>query len=394
MTSTQKNILWATLGTLLFLVAILKKGWFGIWQAGVYLLPVFLISGVVLLSVYGSRILRLRPLRPLLVLVLLEVVLAIDLHLAAKNQRPGLLPSACLQDLYLNELRTIPFLKRTSGRYDEAFFYTLRPGKSTFENLEYCTQLNVHSSGFRTSAEDLQNGEIVFLGDSFTMGWGVEQEESFPKVMEQLSGIRTLSLGMPSFGSAREFLAWKKYRPEKPRLVVWQFCSNDIAENAAYVSDGFRLEVSPRFTYEAARRLNELQQYYYPLKYLSSLLRCGMRAAFGKTPEAPVEPWAEQFFAIVAKLREEFDGPVIIMDLESSQPEYCWQEAMKDFLREMPMSNVYLFAVNNVLSHGDYFLMDDHLNAAGHRKVANALWQFIQSNNILNPQPLEVNYPQ
>ncbi|MAT54411.1 MAG: hypothetical protein CMN32_07990 [Saprospirales bacterium] len=382
----------AGLGMLLFSVAILKKSWFAIWQPTVYLLPVFLIGGLLLLLVYGGRLTGLRPAVPLVVLGVLELCLAIDLHLAAMNQQGGIMSRNMLQELYLNELRSIPFLTSTSGCYNEDFFYTLRPGQSTFSNLEYTNELNIHASGFRAEEQDFRNGEIVFLGDSFTMGWGVEAEQAFPKVVEKLSGMQILNLGMPSFGTARELMAWKKYRPESSRLVVWQFCANDTSENSAYVHNDLDLEISPRWTYEAARRRNELQQYYYPLKYSSSLLRCALRRAFGSPMEASTEPCLEQFFAIVAKWKEEVDLPLVIMDLEGGKPDGGWYAAMKDFLRQNPMPQVYLFPVNELLSENDYYLMDDHLNSEGHRKVAQGLWNFILTNNILQPAQQEVSF--
>ena len=391
MTLRQKRLFFTVLGALLFAIAILKKSWFAIWQPTVYLLPVFLIGGVVLLSIYASRLLGLRPAVPLALLAVVELCLAADLHLAAVNQHEGLLSREMLQDLYLNELRSIPFLTSTSGCYNEDFFYTLRPGHSTFANLEYINSLNVHSSGFRTDEGDLQEAEIVFLGDSFTMGWGVEAEESFPKEMERLSGMKTLNLGMPSFGSARELMAWKKYRPAGPKLVVWQFCANDTAENSAFVHSDFELKISPQWTYEAARRRNELQQYYYPLKYTSSLMRCGLRRVFGSGMEASTEPCLEQFFAIVARMRENYSGPLVLLDLESSRPDSNWYAAMLSYLRQNPMEQVYLFPVNDLLTKDDFYLLDDHLNSAGHRKVAEALWQFLRSNDILQSQQPEVS---
>lgn len=391
MSSRQKSILLTLLGLLLFSIAIFKKSWFAIWQPTVYLLPVFLLGGMVLLSVFGGRLIGIKPAAPLLLLVLLEICPALELQWAATSQNEGLMSKALLQDLFQNELRSIPFLTSTSGRYNEDFFYTLRPGESTFSNLEYSNQLNVHPSGFRAQEEDFQHGEIVFLGDSFTMGWGVEEEERFPKVVEKLSGIRALDLGMPSFGTARELMAWNKYRPENPKLVVWQFCANDTSENSAYIHNDFKLDISPRWTYEAARRRNELQQYYYPLKYISSLFRCEIRKWFGTGMEASTESCISQFFAIVDKMRESYSGPMVIMDMESCGPSGYWFAAMSNFLRENPMECVFLFPVNDLLSESDYYLMDDHLNSSGHRKVAEALWEYVISNNILQPAQQELS---
>ena len=44
------------------------------------------------------------------------------------------------------------------------------------------------------------------LGDSYAMGWGVEQGESFPEILEAATGLRVLNAGVPSYGTPRELL--------------------------------------------------------------------------------------------------------------------------------------------------------------------------------------------
>lgn len=38
--------------------------------------------------------------------------------------------------------------------------------------------------GLRDSNAALNQPEIICIGDSHTMGWGVEQEETFPKLLD------------------------------------------------------------------------------------------------------------------------------------------------------------------------------------------------------------------
>ena len=65
------------------------------------------------------------------------------------------------------------------GEYDPELTYRLRPGACTFSELEFVTDYRINSLGVRDDEASLDGPEIIVLGDSFAMGWGVEQQESF-----------------------------------------------------------------------------------------------------------------------------------------------------------------------------------------------------------------------
>jgi lysophospholipase L1-like esterase len=72
------------------------------------------------------------------------------------------------------------------------------------------------------------------IGDSFTFGWGVEFEESYPAVLQQLLGDRyqVLNLGDASFGliaaMTKSDIVAKDY---PPAVVIWQFDDSDFADD-------------------------------------------------------------------------------------------------------------------------------------------------------------------
>src|SRR6185295_11181679 len=56
-----------------------------------------------------------------------------------------------------------------------------------FDTPEFSSNIKTNSMGFRDrefTAKKSAGTRIVTIGDSFTFGWGVEAEESWPKVLE------------------------------------------------------------------------------------------------------------------------------------------------------------------------------------------------------------------
>ena len=77
------------------------------------------------------------------------------------------------------------------------------------------------------------------------MGWGVKQNETFPQVFEQITGLKTLNGGISSYGTPREIMLLKKLNLEKTQYIFIQYDKNDLAENKKFLKDGF-LKISSK----------------------------------------------------------------------------------------------------------------------------------------------------
>lgn len=120
--------------------------------------------------------------------------------------------------------------------------------EAEFQGREFKVTMKSNSQGFRDqeysfSKEDGSKRFIV-LGDSFTWGWGVEREEIFCEVTEQiLEGIDFINLGQGAYSTAQEYLIYQKLgRNFSPDLTILAFGPNDIMENSG------RNPKRPRFT--------------------------------------------------------------------------------------------------------------------------------------------------
>jgi lysophospholipase L1-like esterase len=85
-----------------------------------------------------------------------------------------------------------------------------------------------------TRPADSDAERIVFLGDSFTWGWGVENDEVFTEVLQDKLGGAALvrNFGVNAYSTAQELLMLEKHAlSAKPDVVVVMFFSNDLNEN-------------------------------------------------------------------------------------------------------------------------------------------------------------------
>ena len=110
--------------------------------------------------------------------------------------------------------------------------------EGTYAIGEFKVQINTNSKGLRDKEYDYikSNGtkRIIFLGDSFTWGWGVEYDKRVTEILEnRLKNTQVINMGVPGYGTTQDFLFLKteglKYNPD---LIIILFClDTDMDDN-------------------------------------------------------------------------------------------------------------------------------------------------------------------
>jgi hypothetical protein len=140
---------------------------------------------------------------------------ALEIFLAYSYERAEMPPAPfrALFRQYYNEYerQTIQAIPECA-RHDPAVAHTLRPGQCEFSGRESSTTVRANSAGFRDDETSL-SPMILVASDSFTMGWGVEQEESYAQNLE---------------------------------VLVIQYHPNDFKENRTYAEFGDSLPITPK----------------------------------------------------------------------------------------------------------------------------------------------------
>ena len=134
------------------------------------------------------------------------------------------------------------------AQFDPWFGWTNRPGAAgpTRAAGQYDTSARINSRGLRdreiAPARTGAGVRVLCLGDSFTWGWGVGNDETYPKVLErELPGSEGINAGVCGWGTAQELL-WleREGLAYAPDAVVLGFYLNDFADNASDSGGGYR----------------------------------------------------------------------------------------------------------------------------------------------------------
>ncbi|MFT5050192.1 MAG: lysophospholipase L1-like esterase [Chlamydiales bacterium] len=107
----------------------------------------------------------------------------------------------------------------------------VRHGKALIE-------LELNSMGLRGPTPERTPGtpRVACIGDSFTFGWGVQGDETYPVALAQvlaadpdLMGAEVLNFGIPGYNTWNELQAYRHVvRPHAPDVVIIGFYPNDV----------------------------------------------------------------------------------------------------------------------------------------------------------------------
>jgi hypothetical protein len=296
-----------------------------------------------------------------------------------------------LKYLYMNYDREILQYEPGKGRWDPKLFYTLEPGQFSFKNREFTSEYFVNSRGLRDSEDKLVSPEIIVLGDSVAMGWGVEQGENFPALIEKALGQKVLNAAVASYGTAREFTLLKQLDTTKLRTVILQYSDNDVYENAAFVAAGFKYLPSEKPVYENARRTSlENRRYYFGRYSLITLREIGKKVAWYLglyQPEKFKLYGAEEEANILRKVIQHFQSQgfakikIIIVAFNDHADHFSnSSDKILTAFEKFGLKNVQVIYSNQKLdSCESFFLLDGHLTALGHETVAHLIAPLIKS---------------
>jgi len=282
------------------------------------------------------------------------------------------------------------------ARYDPALVYTLRPGSCVFSNPEFSVRVDVNSAGLRDDEASLSSPEMIVVGDSHAMGWGVEQDESFAEVVERSgAGLRVLNAAVSSYGTVREMMILSRLDTSNLKYLVVQYNENDLRENEAYYADS-RLPVISRREYEyisARHSATRKSDFKYDLAFAwrflrdstAGLIKKAARAGRGRDAPGGYGAAYEAALFINALNSAAVDlGGVHLIILESNDynsNDTGFTESVSAKIRAGALSKrvrkVSLLDLSSVLGPGDHFILDGHLNRSGHRKIAGLILKTI-----------------
>ncbi|MDB9373578.1 SGNH/GDSL hydrolase family protein [Nodularia sphaerocarpa] len=110
----------------------------------------------------------------------------------------------------------------------------LRDFNTVWQEAKVAEVANTDSYGFRNLGKDYTKSNLYFVGDSFTWGQWVSEEQTFPRLVESDLKQPVINLGVPGYSFAQYetlFNEWiTKY---KPNTVILSIVANDLTNYSA-----------------------------------------------------------------------------------------------------------------------------------------------------------------
>ena len=284
--------------------------------------------------------------------------------------------------------------------YDSVLSYTL-PKNTVYphRNIEFTNDISANSLGLRDDNNSLSRPDVICLGDSYTMGWGVDNKRTFPELIEQSTGMKVLNAGMTSYGTARELLLLNRLDTSNLKYLVIQYCYNDGTENLKFLQNKGYLPIGTQKTMDHRFRSHELARSYFPFKYSLTISRLYIRdmlSSFAKRDSSEMRPWYKSLDYVSP------DAHSFLHILNNSNINFGkWKVILVDMNRYPAFEHHFLDSVQNLLNTRNYqedlrknlqivrfpelndqryFLpLDNHLNEEGHKLIARKIIEAIKN---------------
>jgi lysophospholipase L1-like esterase len=118
-----------------------------------------------------------------------------------------------------------------------SLFYTLKPNLKRHNrirpDLPRSWWMTLNADGFRGPDPVKGKKTILFLGDSFTFGWGLDDHDVFPAVIraelsQDYKGYQVINGGVPGYNTIQEYQLLKRHWDKwQPKLVLLSYVIND-----------------------------------------------------------------------------------------------------------------------------------------------------------------------
>lgn len=290
--------------------------------------------------------------------------------------------------LYSTGERKIIQFSPDCARFDPELGYTLKPGSCLFGGTEFSNAYSINSLGLRDDEESLHNPEVIVVGDSYAMGWGVDQQDSFAAVLQKKSGLKVLNAALSSYGTAREMIILRRLDTGNLRFLIIQYCENDFDENKEFFQKGNHLYTMTKDEYTRHTNLNMRPKNYYLGKYIALKLEKKWKEIKMPKKQAQDKSFSKDdvdlFLNAVMTSGVNLDKAQIIVFDAVGKNDFDrtfvsrLRERIKNAGYPSYIKNMIALDITKVITKDQYYVLDDHWTKDGHLAVADALVRQIE----------------
>lgn len=276
--------------------------------------------------------------------------------------------------LYFSGVRKLWNIDPNCSRYDKDLLYAPLEGKCKFSNPEFQTTLNFDKYRRLNLIDDNideRENIIITLGDSFTMGWGVENDETFAYNLQKIINRKIINLGVASYGTVREIKRLKLNKfYEQAKTIIIQYHVNDIYENKS-------LDINKSYSKEDydeyfSSRENNSNKIIYILKYYKKSFRLLFShindIVFKKKEIHNLNTHLEYLEKVINQNLKDKDKRIIVFLVKEPHQKLIYK-------KEKNFANFEFLIIDTKKDH--FFIIDDHLNINGHKYIAERLANYL-----------------
>ncbi len=305
------------------------------------------------------------------------------------------------------------------AQHDSELGWTNQPSRVVHDLYGRGKHFTTNAQGFRAREEigaavPAGRRRSVFAGDSFTMGFGVGDDDTYPARIERLDPrIQSVNLGMGGYGADQAFLRLRRdARALSKNLIVFAFIAHDFRRmeldyymapkpRLALVDGRLVIENAPvpeRDAREDARLAARLFLGWLDLGKALTRVASALRPAPGlelaksaavSPPRLPFEAVAEAMFDELAALARDENTALLFVYLPTRGDLLVSEQRVRDWAQRSAASRGIAFFDATLAFRGresaPLFGLDGHYSEAGNTLVAEALLPEVRRLSGLSP---------
>jgi hypothetical protein len=348
--------------------------------------------GLPLVFIFGFRILGFKSRHGFIVLSVLEVILAVTIQWAVSYQPSFLLEQHIQSKIYMRFTNVLQYDPQLS-QFEPKLGYRYRPNVvANYHQWEFETKdFRTNAAGLRDDNASLQHPKIISLGDSYTTGWGIEQEETYSQLLEKQTQKKVLNAGISSFGTIREGLLLQQLDRDSCQWVIIQYCLNDLEENLTWADSLLdRTPFKPRMDstiYHQRVYQNQAQVVYSPFRYLFEVTKVLLHEYLGFEDRHYIDYnlktmplHISAFLKSIRYIQQFYNGNILIISLSNNRKlDAIFMEQIRQKATLMKLKNLHFLDATQYISPKDHYVIDYHLKPIGHQKVATQIAKIMEA---------------
>ncbi len=275
-------------------------------------------------------------------------------------------------------------------KYDKVLLYFPKNGECQFDNLEFKTKTNFYN-GRRLDNLDYNENKlnILVLGDSIAMGWGVNDNKTFPYLIENSLSVNVDNYSISSFGTIREMQLLERLNKQYD-LIILQYNNNDYSENLSYFENKTAYPRPKKFFDILSQKPKSMKTLY--VQYMLELYNFYY-----------IQPIKRRIFKQKDHSKKKIDHSIILDSIFNS---FIFESKIKSNIIILPINGTGKGVPNSVNNYfkkiskleniyylnikfdknKHFFKLDDHLNENGHVYTKKKVIDFIKQKKLINQE--------